>query len=129
VSKYDQKVVLEALHQLHSPIQDYRQNQGSIVTERPDRCVLENAGRFMRVAEDIMCAATRRQEGIATYLVQAMVRAETDQNQMGYRHSSGCMEIRKRKPYLADARITWCRGCCVMTVLWCGWFDPAYTRC
>ena len=45
VSKYDQNVVLEALHNCIAH-QDYHQNQRIIVTEMPDRMVLENAGHF-----------------------------------------------------------------------------------
>ncbi len=45
VSKYDQKIVLEALHNciVH---QDYSRNGRVVVTERPDRLVFENEGSF-----------------------------------------------------------------------------------
>lgn len=45
VSKYDQKVVLEALHNCIAH-QDYTQNGRILVTEKQDRLTFENAGTF-----------------------------------------------------------------------------------
>ena len=45
VSKYDQKVVLEALHNCIAH-QDYTQNGRILVTEQQDRLIFENAGTF-----------------------------------------------------------------------------------
>jgi ATP-dependent DNA helicase RecG len=45
VAKYDQKVVLEALHNCIAH-QDYARLARVIVTERPDRLILENEGGF-----------------------------------------------------------------------------------
>lgn len=45
VSKYDQKIVLEALHNCLAH-QDYRRNGRVVVTERPDRLIFENEGDF-----------------------------------------------------------------------------------
>lgn len=45
VSKYDQKIVLEALHNCLAH-QDYTRNGRVVVTERPDRLVFENEGSF-----------------------------------------------------------------------------------
>jgi len=45
VSKYDQKVVLEALHNCIAH-QDYSRSGRIVVTELPDRLVLENEGAF-----------------------------------------------------------------------------------
>ncbi|MBF0239501.1 MAG: putative DNA binding domain-containing protein [SAR324 cluster bacterium] len=45
VSKYDQKIVLEALHNCIAH-QDYTRNGRIIVTERPDRLMFENEGFF-----------------------------------------------------------------------------------
>jgi ATP-dependent DNA helicase RecG len=47
VSKYDQRVVLEALHNCIAH-QDYAQNARIVVTELPDRLIFENAGSFFR---------------------------------------------------------------------------------
>lgn len=45
VSKYDQKIVLEALHNCVAH-QDYARLGRVVVTERPDRLVFENEGQF-----------------------------------------------------------------------------------
>lgn len=45
VSKYDQRVVLEALHNCIAH-QDYTRNGRIIVTEQPDRLIFENEGAF-----------------------------------------------------------------------------------
>ena len=49
VSKYDQKIVLEALHNCIAH-QDYTRNGRVVVTEYPDRLVLENEGNFFEDA-------------------------------------------------------------------------------
>ncbi len=48
-SKYDQKIVLEALHNCIAH-QDYTRNGRVVVTEYPDRLVLENEGTFFEGA-------------------------------------------------------------------------------
>ncbi len=45
LAKYDQKIVLEALHNCMAH-QDYTRNGRIIVTEQPDRIILENEGNF-----------------------------------------------------------------------------------
>ncbi|MCF6282607.1 MAG: putative DNA binding domain-containing protein [Candidatus Polarisedimenticolaceae bacterium] len=45
LAKYDQKIVLEALHNCIAH-QDYTRNGRIIVTEQPDRIILENEGNF-----------------------------------------------------------------------------------
>jgi ATP-dependent DNA helicase RecG len=45
VSKYDQKIVLEALHNCIAH-QDYTRSARVVVTERPDRLIFENEGSF-----------------------------------------------------------------------------------
>ncbi|MFZ4441197.1 MAG: RNA-binding domain-containing protein [Syntrophales bacterium] len=45
VAKYDQKIVLEALHNCIAH-QDYTRNGRIIVTEQPDRLIFENEGSF-----------------------------------------------------------------------------------
>lgn len=49
VSKYDQKIVLEALHNCIAH-QDYTRNGRVVVSEYPDRLVLENEGTFFEGA-------------------------------------------------------------------------------
>ena len=51
VSKYDQKVVLEALHNCIAH-QDYAQNGRILITERQDRLIFENAGTFFEGTPD-----------------------------------------------------------------------------
>jgi ATP-dependent DNA helicase RecG len=50
-SKYDQKVVLEALHNCIAH-QDYRQNGRILVTEKQDRLIFENVGTFFEGKPD-----------------------------------------------------------------------------
>lgn len=45
LAKYDQKIVLEALHNCIAH-QDYTRNGRIVVTEQPDRLILENEGAF-----------------------------------------------------------------------------------
>ncbi len=45
LAKYDQKIVLEALHNCIAH-QDYTRNARIVVTERPDRLIFENEGAF-----------------------------------------------------------------------------------
>ncbi len=51
VAKYDQKVVLEALHNCIAH-QDYTRNGRIVVTERPDRLIFENEGGFFEGRPD-----------------------------------------------------------------------------
>ena len=51
VSKYDQKIVLEALHNCIAH-QDYTRNGRVVVTELPDRLVFENEGGFFEGLPD-----------------------------------------------------------------------------
>lgn len=51
VSKYDQKIVLEALHNCIAH-QDYAHNGRVLVTERPDRLLFENEGGFFEGLPD-----------------------------------------------------------------------------
>ncbi|GGA56667.1 hypothetical protein GCM10011385_07700 [Nitratireductor aestuarii] len=51
VAKYDQKVVLEALHNCIAH-QDYTRMARIIVTERPDRLIFENEGSFFEGTPD-----------------------------------------------------------------------------
>src|SRR5690606_34006542 len=51
VSKYNQKIVLEALHNCIAH-QDYARNGRVIVTEQPDRLIFENEGGFFEGQPD-----------------------------------------------------------------------------
>lgn len=72
VAKYDQKVVLEALHNCVAH-QDYSRNARVIVTEYPDRLVFENVGNFFEgVPEDYVSGEKRPPRYRNPFLAQAM---------------------------------------------------------
>lgn len=73
VSKYDQKIVLEALHNCIAH-QDYRRNARILVTEQPDRLLLENSGGFFEgVPQDYVEGTKTPRSYRNPFLVQAMV--------------------------------------------------------
>jgi ATP-dependent DNA helicase RecG len=124
VSKYDQKVVLEALHNCIAH-QDYRQNQRIIVTERPDRLVLENAGRFFEGAPEDYVRGDKTPRGYRNpYLVQAMVELNMI-DQMGYGIQRMYETQRKRYLPMPDYEVS---GDAVVMTVYGGVVDPAYTR-
>lgn len=59
VSKYDRRVVLEALHNCIAH-QDYERNGRIVVTERPATLVFENEGQFFEGQPDDYIEATKR---------------------------------------------------------------------
>lgn len=124
VSKYDQKVVLEALHNCIAH-QDYRQNQRIIVTERPDRLVFENAGRFYEGAPEDYVRGDKTPRGYRNpYLVQAMVELNMI-DQMGYGIQRMYETQRKRYLPMPDYEVA---GDAVVMTIYGGVVDPAYTR-
>jgi ATP-dependent DNA helicase RecG len=73
VDAYDRWVVLEALHNCIAH-QDYRQGRRVIVTEHPDRLVLENAGPFFEGQVEDYTAGERTPSRYRNpFLAQAMV--------------------------------------------------------
>lgn len=124
VSKYDQKVVLEALHNCIAH-QDYSQNQRIIVTERPDRLVFENAGRFFEGAPEDYVRGDKTPRGYRNpYLVQAMVELNMI-DQMGYGIQRMYETQRKRYLPMPDYEVS---GDAVVMTVYDGVVDPAYTR-
>ena len=124
VSKYDQKVVLEALHNCIAH-QDYRQNQRIIVTERPDRLVFENAGHFYEGAPEDYVRGDKTPRGYRNpYLVQAMVELNMI-DQMGYGIQRMYEMQRRRYLPMPDYEVA---GDAVVMTLYGGVVDPAYTR-
>ncbi|MFW2343089.1 RNA-binding domain-containing protein [Brevundimonas sp.] len=72
VAKYDQKVVLEALHNCIAH-QDYARNARVVVTEHPDRLVFENMGNFYEgKPEDYVSGDKRPPRYRNPFLAQAM---------------------------------------------------------
>lgn len=124
VSKYDQKVVLEALHNCIAH-QEYRQNQRIIVTERPDRLVFENAGHFYEGAPEDYVRGDKTPRGYRNpYLVQAMVELNMI-DQMGYGIQRMYEMQRRRYLPMPDYEVA---GDAVVMTLYGGVVDPAYTR-
>jgi len=73
VSKYDQKIVLEALHNCIAH-QDYLRNGRIVVTEHPDRLVFENEGSFIEGSpEDFLTGEKTPRRYRNPFLAQAMV--------------------------------------------------------
>ncbi len=71
--KYDQKIVLEALHNCIAH-QDYRRNGRVVVKEQPDRLVFENQGSFFEGKPDDYVAGHKTPHRYRNpFLVQAMV--------------------------------------------------------
>lgn len=72
VAKYDRKIVLEALHNCIAH-QDYGRNGRIVVTELPDRLVLENEGSFFEGRpEDYIAGARTPRRYRNPFLAQAM---------------------------------------------------------
>lgn len=124
VSKYDQKVVLEALHNCIAH-QDYRQSKRIIVTERPDRLVFENAGRFFEGVPEDYVSGDKTPRGYRNpYLVQAMVELNMI-DQMGYGIQRMYQTQRQRYLPMPDYEVS---GDAVVMTVYGGVVDPAYTR-
>lgn len=125
VSKYDQKIVLEALHNCFAH-QDYARNGRVVVTELPDRLMFENEGNFFEGQPDeyIQGEKTpRRYRNPA--LVQAMVELNMIDT-MGYGiHSIYTGQARRYFP-LPDYDLS-APGAVKLTI-YGGVVDPAYSR-
>lgn len=73
VAKYDQKIVLEALHNCIAH-QDYLRNGRIVVTEHPERLVFENEGSFIDGSpEDFLTGEKTPRRYRNPFLAQAMV--------------------------------------------------------
>jgi ATP-dependent DNA helicase RecG len=123
IPKYDQKVVLEALHNCIAH-QDYSRNARILVTEYPAKLVLENEGSFFEGTPDDYVTGERTPHRYRnTFLVQAM--AELNMiDTMG----RGIFRMHKaqRERYfpMPDYKVD---GAVSMTI-YGGVVDPAYTR-
>ena len=125
VSKYDQKIVLEALHNciVH---QDYSRNGRVIVTEQQDRLIFENEGAFFDGRPDEYIAGHKTPRRYRNpFLAQAMGELNMIDT-MGY----GIHEIYKgqaRRYFpLPDYDLDESGG--VRLTIYGGVVDPAYTR-
>lgn len=125
VSKYDQRIVLEALHNCIAH-QDYRRHGRIVVTETPDRLIFENEGSFFEGApEDYVTGEKTPRRYRNPFLAQAM--AELNMiDTMGYGiHSIHLGQARRYFPmpdyYLDTAEA-------VKLVIYGSVVDPAYSR-
>lgn len=125
VSKYDQKIVLEALHNCIAH-QDYIRNGRVVVTELPDRLVFENEGSFFEGQPDEYIQGDktpRRYRNPA--LAQAMVELNMIDT-MGYGiHSIYTGQARRYFP-LPDYDLS--EPDAVKLTVYGGVVDPAYSR-
>lgn len=125
VSKYDQKIVLEALHNCIAH-QDYTRNGRVVVTELPDRLVFENEGNFFEGQPDeyIQGDKTPRR-----YRNPALALAMVELNMidtMGYGiHSIYAGQARRYFP-LPDYDLS--DPGAVKLTIYGGVVDPAYSR-
>ena len=125
VSKYDQKIVLEALHNCLAH-QDYTRNGRVVVTELPDRLVFENEGSFFEGQPDEYIQGDktpRRYRNPA--LAQAMVELNMIDT-MGYGiHSIYTGQARRYFP-LPDYDLS--EPGAVKLTIYGSVVDPAYSR-
>jgi ATP-dependent DNA helicase RecG len=95
VQKYDNRVILEALHNCIAH-QDYTRNSRIIVTEKVDRLIFTNAGSFFEgSAEDYLTGERTPQRYRNPWLAQAMVQLGMIDT-MGYGIHTMTVEQRNR---------------------------------
>lgn len=125
VSKYDQKIVLEALHNCLAH-QDYSRNGRVVVTERPDRLVFENEGSFFEGQPGDYLEGTKIPRRYRNpFLAQAM--AELNMiDTMGYGIHD--MHARQAKRYFPMPDYDLDEANAVRLTVYGGVVDPAYSR-
>lgn len=125
VSKYDQKIVLEALHNCIAH-QDYTRNGRVVVIEQPDRLVFENEGSFFEGAPGDYLEGNRIPRRYRNpFLAQAM--AELNMiDTMGYGIHD--MFARQARRYLPMPDYDLGEPAAVRLTLYGGVVDPAYSR-
>lgn len=125
VSKYDQKIVLEALHNCIAH-QDYTRNGRVVVIEQPDRLVFENEGSFFEGAPGDYMEGNRIPHRYRNpFLAQAM--AELNMiDTMGYGIHD--MYARQARRYLPMPDYDLGEPGAVRLTLYGGVVDPAYSR-
>lgn len=125
VSKYDQKIVLEALHNCIAH-QDYTRNGRIVVTEQLDRLIFENEGRFYDGAPDDYLEGNRIPRRYRNpFLAQAM--AELNMiDTMGYGIHD--MHVRQARRYLPMPDYDLSEPGAVRLTIYGSVVDPAYSR-
>ncbi|MFC6674084.1 ATP-binding protein [Marinobacterium aestuariivivens] len=125
LSKYDQKIVLEALHNCIAH-QDYTRNARVIVVEQPDRLIFENEGIFFEgEPSDYMEGNRVPRRYRNPFLAQAM--AELNMiDTMGYGIHD--MYARQAKRYFPMPDYDLSEPGAVKLTIYGGVVDPAYSR-
>jgi len=125
VSKYDQRIVLEALHNCIAH-QDYTHNGRIVVTETPDRLIFENEGFFFEgQPEDYVTGEKTPRRYRNPFLAQAM--AELNMiDTMGYGIHS--MHLRQAQRYFPMPDYDLNVAEAVKMTIHGSVVDPAYTR-
>ena len=125
VSKYDQRIVLEALHNCIAH-QDYLRSGRIVVTETPDRLIFENEGSFFEgLPEDYVTGEKTPRRYRNPFLTQAM--AELNMiDTMGYGiHSMHAGQAQRYFP-MPDYDLNAPNA--VKMTIYGGLVDPAYSR-
>ena len=125
VSKYDQKIVLEALHNCIAH-QDYMRSGRIIVTEQQDKLIFENVGSFFEGRpEDYILGKKTPRRYRNPFLVQAM--AELNMiDTMGYGIHD--MHIRQAARYLPMPDYNLSESNVVCMTIYGNIVSPAYSR-
>ncbi len=125
LAKYDQRIVLEALHNCIAH-QDYTRNGRVLVTEEPDRLTLENAGAFFEGRpEDYVTGHKTPMHYRNPFLVNAMVELNMIDT-MGYGIHEMHLGQAKRYFPMPDYDVT--DPARVRLTIYGSIVDPAYTR-
>ena len=125
VAKYDQKIVLESLHNCIAH-QDYTRNGRVVVTELPDRLVFENEGSFYEGSPDDYITGTKLPRRYRNpFLAQGM--AELNMiDTMGYGIHD--MYVRQARRYFPMPDYDLREAGAVKMTIYGGVIDPAYSR-
>ena len=125
VSKYDQRIVLEALHNCIAH-QDYTRNGRIVVTETPDRLIFENEGFFFEGRpEDYVTGEKTPRRYRNPFLAQAMTELNMI-DRMGYGiHSIHVGQARRYFP-MPDYDLS--NPDAVRMTVYGSVVDPAYSR-
>lgn len=125
VSKYDQKVVLEALHNCIAH-QDYTKAARVVVAEQPEKLIFENAGTFFEGTPDdyiLGCKTPLRYRN--PFLVEAMSSLNM-MDKMGYGINDMAHSQARRFFPLSDYNAS--DSDTVRLTIYGGVVDPAYSR-
>lgn len=125
VSKYDQKIVLEALHNCIAH-QDYSRNGRVVVIEQPDKLIFESEGRFFEgEPEDYLEGNKVPRRYRNPFLAQAM--AELNMiDTMGYGIHD--MHARQARRYFPMPDYDLSEAAAVRLTIYGSVVDPAYSR-